>query len=67
MNINNKLSTTFIAVILLVTLSSSLVSATASYNTDSPYLKLLLEEVTPEPVEPGQDVTVKIRIITYVL
>lgn len=62
MNINNKLSTLFIVFILLATMSSYLVSATA-YNTDSPYLKLLLEEVTPEPVEPGQDVTVKIRII----
>lgn len=31
--------------------------------TDTPHLKLLLEEVTPEPVEPGQDVTVKIRIL----
>jgi hypothetical protein len=63
MNINNKLSGLFIVFIILSTMSSSLVSATASYNTDSPYLKLLLEEVTPEPVEPGQYVTVKIRII----
>jgi len=62
MNINNKLLTLFIVFILLATMSSYLVSAN-SYNIDSPVLKLLLEEVTPEPVEPGQDVTVKIRII----
>lgn len=34
-----------------------------SYNTDSPYLRVIAEEVSPEPVEPGQDVTVKIRLI----
>lgn len=63
MNINHKLSGLFVVFLLLATMSSSLVSAIALYNIDSPYLKLLLEEVTPEPVEPGQDVTVKIRII----
>lgn len=35
----------------------------STYKTDDPHLKLLLEEVSPEPVEPGQDVTVKIRIV----
>jgi len=38
-------------------------ASTSSYETDSPYLRVIAEEVNPEPVEPGQDVTVKIRLI----
>lgn len=58
----SKITALSLIFILLAMISSSLVLATA-YNADSSSLKLLLEEVTPEPVEPGQDVTVKIRII----
>lgn len=62
MNLNYKTLKIFITFILLMVVSVFLVSAT-TYDSNSPYLKLLLEEVTPEPVEPGQDVTVKVRII----
>lgn len=34
-----------------------------TYASDSPNIKIVAEEVSPEPVEPGQDVTVKIRLI----
>lgn len=61
MKIISRILIIYILLILLIAISTS-VLATA-YNTDSSSLKLLLEEVTPEPVEPGQDVTVKIRII----
>lgn len=57
-----KLFTGILIIVLTLTMSSYLVSA-STYNTGHPDLELLLEEVTPEPVEPGQDVTVKIRII----
>lgn len=62
MNDKRKTAPLMLILAILVITSSYLVTAN-SYNTGSPYLKLLLEEVTPEPVEPGQDVTVKIRII----
>ena len=32
------------------------------YNTDSPSINIVAEEISPEPVEPGQDLTIKIRI-----
>ena len=37
----------------------------ASLNTDASNLRIVVEQVTPEPVEPGQDVTVKVRIYNY--
>ena len=41
----------------------SLVSITFVSASTSPYLRVIAEEVSPEPVEPGQDVIVKIRLI----
>ncbi|MCF7860911.1 S-layer protein [Candidatus Woesearchaeota archaeon] len=63
MTLKTKQIFPFALFILMLITSISFVSATTTYSSDSPYIKLLLEEVTPEPVEPGQDVTVKIRII----
>ncbi|MCK5176603.1 MAG: hypothetical protein KAQ92_02665, partial [Candidatus Aenigmarchaeota archaeon] len=37
----------------------------ASLNTDASNLRIVVEQVTPEPVEPGQDFTVKVRIYNY--
>ena len=37
----------------------------ASLNTDVSNLRILAEQVTPEPVEPGQDVMVKARVYNY--
>ncbi|MBN2367931.1 COG1361 S-layer family protein [Candidatus Woesearchaeota archaeon] len=44
--------------------------AAADYYIGSPglestYLKIVAEEITPEPVEPGQDITVKVRLHNY--
>ena len=50
------------SVTLLLVISLMSVSVNA-YSTDSPYLQVVAEEVSPEPVEPGQDLTVKIRLI----
>ena len=47
-------------VISLISISGALAS---TYDSDSPYLRVVAEEISPEPVEPGQDVTVKIRLI----
>ena len=37
----------------------------ASLNTDVSNLRIVAEQVTPEPVEPGQDVMVKARVYNY--
>jgi len=47
-------------IISLINISGVLASI---YDSDSPYLRVVAEEISPEPVEPGQDVTVKIRLI----
>ncbi len=51
--------------VLLIAISLINISgASASpYLIDSSYLRVVAEEISPEPVEPGQDVTVKIRLI----
>ncbi|NOZ80823.1 MAG: S-layer protein [DPANN group archaeon] len=49
-------------IIVLSLINVNTVSA-STYNADSPYLRVVAEEISPEPVEPGQDVTVKIRLI----
>ncbi len=50
----------------LLFITIGLISLTAvsanTYGTNSPNLRIVAEEVSPEPVEPGQDVTVKIRL-----
>jgi len=52
------------SILLIVISLFSITSVSANtYNTDSPYLRVVAEEISPEPVEPGQDVTVKIRLI----
>jgi hypothetical protein len=53
----------FSLVLVLISLISSSFVFASAYDTDSPYLRVIAEEVSPEPVEPGQDVTVKIRLI----
>lgn len=53
--------------ISMLIIAISLIGITAAsasvYDTDSPYLRVIAQEVSPEPVAPGQDVTVKIRLI----
>ena len=51
-----------ILLIAISLISISIVSA-ATYDGDSSYIRVIAEEISPEPVEPGQDVTVKIRLI----
>jgi len=46
--------------LILISITSVFASA---YNTDSPDIRVIAEEISPEPVEPGQDITVKIRLI----
>ncbi len=46
---------------IIILISITIVSAN-THSTNSPYLRVVAEEITPEPVEPGQDVTVKIRL-----
>ncbi len=48
-----------LAIIFLAGISAV---AAGTYNSDSADLKVIAEEISPEPVEPGQDVTVKIRL-----
>lgn len=52
--------------LLVLSLIFCIVGATmvdaATYNIDSPDIKVIAEEISPEPVEPGQDLTVKIRV-----
>ena len=50
-------------VIIISLICISAASAANTHNTDSPYLRVIAEGVSPEPVEPGQDATVKIRLI----
>jgi len=47
---------------ILILLTISGVSA-SKFESDSPSLRIIAEEVSPEPVEPGQDITVKIRLM----
>ena len=54
---------TIFLLLLLTTLFANL--SFANLNADTSNLKIVAEEVTPEPVEPGQDVTVKARIYNY--
>ncbi len=60
-----KYGTILFSFLLIVTsmLVTTPVFAASSYYTDSSHLKVVAEDVTPEPVEPGQDLTVKIRLI----
>ena len=51
----------FILITFLVLISIS-TTAFAQEPYDTGHIKLLAEEVTPDPVEPGQDLTVKIRL-----
>lgn len=50
-------------VIILLLVSTFLIPDVSAIIIDSPYLRVIAEEVSPEPVEPGQDITVKIRLI----
>ncbi len=52
-----------ILLIALSLVSITSVSAGSTYSEYSPDLRVVAEEVSPEPVEPGQDITVKIRLI----
>ena len=61
MNSRNTIFILMIAISLSL-LSVGLVNA-FSYNTDYSNLKIVAEEITPEPVEPGSDVTVKVLLI----
>lgn len=64
MNSNYQKIVSSLVLLVISLFSVSIVSASlSSYETDSPYLRITAEEVDPEPVEPGQDVTVKIRLI----
>jgi len=49
-----------------VMITMGLISTTGAlatlYEVDTPALRVVAEEINPEPVEPGQDVTVKIRL-----
>jgi hypothetical protein len=62
MKSNNKIiiSSFLLILISLISIIGVFVSADIS---DAPNLRVIVEEVSPEPVEPGQDVTVKIRLI----
>ena len=53
-----------ILVVLAITAMLTNISF-ASLNTDASNLRIVAEQVSPEPVEPGQDVTVKARIYNY--
>ena len=48
--------------ILLLVLCCATVSAALTDLSGAPNVRILTDEVSPEPVEPVQDVTVKIRI-----
>ena len=61
MKTNHKII--FSILIIAISLISITTVSANTYNTDSPYLRVVAEEISPEPVEPGQDVTVKIRLI----
>lgn len=50
-------------ILLLITIFLISISTVSATIIESPYLRVIAEEVSPEPVEPGQDVTVKIRLI----
>ncbi len=61
MKLNYKITISLLLIIInLVNICG--VSASGEYSTDSPSLRIVAEEVSPEPVEPGQDLTVKIRL-----
>ncbi|MBW2999522.1 hypothetical protein KY339_02515 [Candidatus Woesearchaeota archaeon] len=51
-------------IVLVLILSCVPIYATAldDYISSAPDVRIVAEEVSPEPVEPGQDVTVKVRI-----
>ena len=61
MKSNYQIIFSILLLIAISLISITIVSASA-YNTNSPYLRVVAEEVSPEPVQPGQDVTVKIRL-----
>lgn len=64
MNSNHQKIALSLILIVISLISMSVVYASVNaYNVDSPYLRVIAEEVSPEPVEPGQDVTVKIRLV----
>jgi len=50
-------------ILLLVTIFLISISNVSAIIIEPAYLRIVAEEVSPEPVEPGQDVTVKIRLI----
>jgi len=50
-------------ILLLVTIFLISISNVSAIIIEPAYLRVVAEEVSPEPVEPGQDVTVKIRLI----
>lgn len=60
---SNNLKIMLSLLLIIISLSSISSAVASKYSTDSSYLKIITEEVSPEPVEPGQDVTVKIRLI----
>ncbi len=59
-----KKTTRLLAFMLMIALTITVMGDTAVYK-DFPSLRIIAEEVSPEPVEPGQDVTVKVRIYNY--
>jgi len=55
-----KYKTILIATIIILFFVK--ISFATTLNIDASDLKIVAQEVSPEPVEPGQDVTLKIRL-----
>jgi len=53
---------TRIFLLLIVALVGVTFVSAEIYDINAPYLRFTVEEVTPEPVEPGQDLVVKLRL-----
>ncbi len=51
-----------IFLIMIISLISSASASAGAYSTNVPYLKAVAEDISPEPAQPGQDVTVKILL-----
>ena len=61
MKSKNKIIT-FILSIMFISLISSISVSADTHQANVPYLKAVAEDVTPDPVQPGQDVAVKILL-----
>ena len=58
-----KYKTISVAIIVMLILVG--LSFATNINKDASYLKVIAQEVSPEPVEPGQDITLNIRLYNY--